>query len=62
MNYVEIPIEKLPHRNVADILIITATSIETEKLHEKLDPIYEGDILKVSDGKNVYYLAKPIVR
>lgn len=59
MTYFEIPIEKLPHRNVADVLLITATPTETERVHEQLDLICDGGILKVNDNnRQIYYLGK----
>lgn len=58
MDYFEIPIEKLPHRNVADILLVTATITETERVHERLEIICDGGILKVDNNEQTYYLGK----
>jgi len=58
MDYFEIPIAKLPHRNVADVLIVTATKVETERLHNRFEAICDQGILKVKTGNQIYFLGK----
>lgn len=43
------------NQNIADILIITATNVETEMLHQKMSPVCEDGILEIVNGDKVYY-------
>lgn len=42
-------------KNIADILVVTATGIETQMLHSMMKPICEDGILEISQGNHVYF-------
>lgn len=58
MDYHDIPIERLPKRDIADVLLLTATPLETEMLHNHLEPICDNGILRISSKGHIYYIGK----
>lgn len=54
----DIDYKVLRDRNIADILVITATSTETEALHHQMDGLCEDGLLVIHTEKNVYYAGK----
>ena len=51
----EINYTDLTNRNIADILVITATPIESEALHKQMQGLCEDGLLVIRTKKDVYY-------
>ena len=45
----------LLNKNIADILIVTATDIETEMLHKALEPVCTEGLLEIEDEGHCYF-------
>lgn len=54
----EISYTQLENKNIADILIITATPIETESLYRQLDQVCTDGLLLIEKGGRKYMLGK----
>ena len=54
----EISITSLENKNIADILIVTATSIETKALHRKMEPVCSDGLLYIRTEQRLYTLGK----
>lgn len=57
MNFV-VDYKALVNKDIADILIITATDIETQMLHASLSPISDEGLLEIRHKDSVYYAGK----
>lgn len=54
----KIPYTNLESKNVADILIVTATSIETDALHKQMEPVCSDGLLFVEKNGRKYTLGR----
>lgn len=54
----EISITSLENKNIADILIVTATPIETKALHRKMEPVCSDGLLYIRTEQRLYTLGK----
>lgn len=54
----KIPYTNLESKNVADILIVTATPIETDALYQQMEPVCSDGLLFVEKNKRKYTLGK----
>lgn len=57
MNFV-VDYKTLMNKDIADILIVTATDVETQMLHASLSPIADEGLLEINHEGRVYYAGR----